>query len=217
MSGERWDSRAGQAGFTLIEMLVSLMILVLILSFIPGTLRIGQRVWETDEAFEDRAALSSFRRYAEQRIAEAMPVHRRDRSGAVSIEFTGEPERMAFIAPAAAGPAGGGVYRFELRRDDGGAEGQPPLLLKQSLYRYQEPWQNAGPAPDAMEHRSHIGVTRLSLRYFGAAEPQAAPQWHSRWPRRDRLPDLVELSIISAGTLPKSERALVQLRLNDAP
>jgi prepilin-type N-terminal cleavage/methylation domain-containing protein len=45
-------SHERQAGFTLIELLVSLMIVGLIISFIPGTLRLGQRVWETDRALE---------------------------------------------------------------------------------------------------------------------------------------------------------------------
>src|SRR5687767_8069113 len=108
-----------QSGFTLIELLVSLALLAVIMAFIPGTLRIGQRVWEKDEAIERRAALSTFRRYLEQRLAEAIPIHARDGEAGLRIEFTGRPDRVAFIAPAETGPAGGGVYRFSLRRVEG--------------------------------------------------------------------------------------------------
>lgn len=207
------SERPCEGGFTLIELLVSLMILTLIISFIPGALRIGQRVWEVDRIAEDRAALSAFRRYVEQRIAEAMPIHRRERGGAVRVEFAGGPDSMVFVAPAAAGPAGGGVYRFELRRDEGQGREQP-LLLRQSLYRF-------GAVPDSadtsMEHRSRAGVTDFALRYFGAATPQEPPQWHGQWSRQDRLPDLVEMSLARSGPREGTVRSLVQLRLNDAP
>jgi prepilin-type N-terminal cleavage/methylation domain-containing protein len=204
-----------QAGFTLVELLVSLMILAIILSFIPGTLRIGQRVWETDEIFERRAALSAFRRYVEQRLAEAMPINLRDRVQGVRIVFSGAPDRVAFVAPAAAGPAGGGVYRFELRRGDGTGAGQP-LILSQSLFRFEQASvaaDGSGSAASSMEHRSAALVAGLSLRYFGPPKPQAPPQWQSQWPRSDSLPELVEISLTSSGPRPKIERSVVPLRL----
>jgi prepilin-type N-terminal cleavage/methylation domain-containing protein len=210
-----------QGGFTVIELLISLMILTLILSFIPGTLRMGRRVWETDEVLEQRAGLSSFRRYVEQRLAEAMPIHLRNRAQEVRVEFIGEPGRLAFVAPAAAGPAGGGVYRFELTRAEG-ERGDQPLILRQSLYRLADAAQlrneeTPPPQSTALEHRSHADVAGLSLRYFGAPEPQKPPQWQSRWPRLDSLPDLVEITVTFGKRMPKAERSVVQLRLKDSP
>lgn len=207
----------GQAGFTLMEILVSLVVMALILSFIPATLRIGQRVWETDDAFERRQGLASFRRYVEQRLAETLPLHGRDAAQALRIEFSGEPGRVAFIAPAAAGPAGGGIYRFELTMEEGipGAA----LILRQALYR---PGGNG--APDgalvravAMEHRSHHGNVSLALRYFGSAADGEPASWHTRWPRDGMLPALVELSLTVAGERPRLERSIVPLRLRGGP
>ena len=209
-----------QAGFTIIELLVSLTILTLILAFIPGTLRIGQRVWEVDRSFERREALSTFRRYVEQRLAEAMPIFLRDRASGVRIEFSGEPGRLAFVAPAAAGPARGGVYRFELTREDGPAGGQP-LVLRQSLYRIPDAARaRIDGAPlllaAAAEQRSRAGIAGLAFRYFGAPEPQKPPQWQSQWPRSDSLPELVEISLTTGGRTRKVERTIVQLRLGAA-
>ena len=209
-----------QAGFTIVELLVSLTILTLILAFIPGTLRIGQRVWEVDHTFERREALSTFRRYVEQRLAEAMPIYLRDRATEVRIEFAGEPERLAFVATAVAGPAGGGVYRFELTREDG-ARSWRPLILRQSLYRVPEAGRgrNDGaqlPQTAAVEQRSRAGVAGLAFRYFGAPDPQKPAQWQSQWPRRDSLPDLVEISLITGDRTLKVDRTIVQLRLGAA-
>jgi hypothetical protein len=91
-----------EARFTLIELQVALMIAVLIASFIPGALRLGKRVWETDKAFEERAGLSAFMRYAEQRLAEAMLVYRRGGGLEFAVDFAGEPGRVSFIALAPA-------------------------------------------------------------------------------------------------------------------
>ena len=208
-----------QAGFTIIELLVSLTTLTLILAFIPGTLRIGQRVWEVDQSFERREALSTFRRYVEQRLAEAMPIFLRDRASGVRIEFSGEPGRLAFVAPAAAGPARGGVYRFELTRADGAAGGQP-LVLRQSLYRIGDAAtarnEGASLPPASSEQRSRVAVAGLAFRYFGAPEPQKPPQWQSLWTRRDSLPELVEISLTTGGRTRKVERTIVQLRLGAA-
>jgi general secretion pathway protein J len=207
-----------QAGFTIVELLISLTILTLILAFIPGTLRIGQRVWEVDQSFERREALSTFRRYVEQRLAEAMPIYLRDRATGVRIEFSGEPGRLTFVAPAAAGPARGGVYRFELTRQEGAAARQP-LILRQSLYRIPgdaaKTRTEDAPLPQTAdaEQRSRAGVTELAFRYFGPPEPQKPPQWQSQWPSRDSLPDLVEISLTTAERTPKVERTIVQLRL----
>jgi general secretion pathway protein J len=202
-------NRSREAGFTLVEMLVSLMLLTLIMSFIPGTLRIGQRVWETDDRFERRAGLAAFRRYVEQRLAEAIPIQQREESG-LRMEFTGEPDHLAFVAPAAAGPAGGGVYRFDLRRD-GGPGAVQPLVLSQSVYR-AAPRPSADASTMSMAHRSTFRVADLSFRYFGVAQADEAPRWLPQWPRRDSLPDLVEISVV-VGQPARVQRAVVALRL----
>jgi prepilin-type N-terminal cleavage/methylation domain-containing protein len=209
------QSAGRQDGFTLIEVIVSLMLLTLILSFIPGTLRIGQRVWETDDDFERRAALSTFRRYVQQRLAEAIPIHLRER-GTLRIEFIGEADRVAFVAPANAGPAGGGVYRFDFRRAEG-EQASRPLILRQSLYRITAA---SGPDPavpiPAIEHESAIRVAGLSFRYFGAPNAGEPGRWLAQWPRQDSLPDLVEISLTVGGRIARAERVVVPLRLKRA-
>jgi general secretion pathway protein J len=217
-SAHRHRGADGQAGFTIVELLISLTILTMIMAFIPGTLRIGQRVWEVDQSFERREALSAFRRYVEQRLAEAMPISLRDRTGGLSIEFTGESGRISFVAPGAAGPGGGGVYRFELTRAEGPA-GRQPLVLRQSIYRYsnanQEPENRAAPKASISEQRSHAAVASLAFRYFGSPEAQKPPQWQSQWTRRDALPDLVEISLVAGDRAATVERTVVQLRLTE--
>ncbi len=204
------------AGFTIIELLVSLTILALILSFLPGTLRMGQRVWETDETFEQRAALSAFQRYVEQRLAEAMPIYWRDGARGLRIEFEGESGRIVFVAPAEAGPAGGGVYRFELRQEDGAGPARP-LILRQTLYRGRANGlagreEETDPS-SAVEHRTAGRIAVLTIRYFGSIEGQKNPEWQTRWPLADRLPELVEITFAGHDRISEFRRSVVALHL----
>jgi hypothetical protein len=190
-------------------MLISLSILALVMSFLPGALRLSSRVWESDAIFSRAEGVAAFRRVAEERLAGTMPIFVRDPSKGLRVEFEGEPGRVAFAARAPAGPAGGGVYRFELTQGPNGA-----LVLRQSLYRLTgvEPV----PAPGAT-HVSPAAVGGVAFRYFGAREIGATPAWHDAWPRRDALPDLVEISIAPADGAGAPQRSLVELRLRPPP
>ena len=192
------------AGFTVVELLVSLVILALVMSFLPGTLRLGRRVWESDAVFLREEAITSFRRVIEERLTGTMPIFIRDAARGVRIEFTGEPDRVVFVSTASQGPAGGGVYRFELSADDGNA-----LVLRQTLYR---PGSEAGtPLPEA-RHVAPARIGGLAFRYFGQAKANEAPLWQARWTRQDTLPDLVEIAITLDGAAPV-QRSVVELRL----
>jgi prepilin-type N-terminal cleavage/methylation domain-containing protein len=191
-------------GFTVAEMLVSLIILALVMSFLPGTLRLGQRIWETDGALSRQEGVAAFRRAAGERLAAAMPVFVRDPLKGLRIEFQGEPDRVTFIAAAPSGPAGGGVYRFELAE----SEERVPVL-RQTLYRQET--EERTPLP-SVTHVSPAGARGLSFRYFGPARAGEAPQWLAQWPRKDVLPALIEMTFVQGGDAP-AQRSVVEFRL----
>ena len=179
------------AGFTLVELLVSLTILALLLAMVPGTLRLGRRAWETpgqlDQASDELAALA----FVQTHIKSAVPIFERDAQGVSRIAFSGGPQSISFIVPLSGGPFGGGLYKIEL----GGA-------LRVSLYQgANAAGQSALPA----EERTLGSLSgRLQLRYFGSPQYGQPPLWQGIWPRTDRLPDLVE---IDASPLGKSRKA----------
>lgn len=174
------------AGFTLVELLVSLTILALLLAMVPGTLRLGRRAWETpgqlDQASDELAALG----FVQTHIKSAVPIFERDAQGVSRIAFSGAPLSVSFIVPLSGGPYGGGLYRIEL----GSA-------LRVSLYQgASTSGQSALPA----EERPLGNLSgRLHFRYFGAVQFGQAPLWHDVWPRTDRLPDLVEIDALPGG------------------
>ncbi|MCL4766559.1 MAG: prepilin-type N-terminal cleavage/methylation domain-containing protein [Hyphomicrobiaceae bacterium] len=199
-----------QQGFTLIELLVGLTLFAVVLSLIPGTLQLGRRAWE-DTARSDRSAqVAGVRSFLEQRLAETLPVTERVGDGRTGLAFHGRHDALMFVSPAPDGPAGAGVYRFEIALADRSASGRRhrSVVLRQALFA---PDRDRGEA-QARELLSGAGA--LAFRYFGSVRDQEAPAWHEEWPRADALPELIELSMVLAGRRsPAFQPLVVELRL----
>ena len=99
---------ARDGGYVLVEVLVSLAILALLLSLLPGMLRLGSRATESARAIEgaqaSEAALSLLRRTIEG----ALPFYETDAQGAFGIAFRGEQDAFEMIGEMP-GPRGGGL------------------------------------------------------------------------------------------------------------
>lgn len=176
------------AGFSLIEVLVALAILGLVLALLPGAFRLGQRAWQTTQRLDRDDGWTAARALIEQRLAEALPAFLAEGAdGEPRFGFSGEPRRLRFIAPAPAGPTGGGLYAFDLAIEPG-ARGDA-LVLRQTLVAA------TGRAAVPAETRNLLdGAPGLSFRYFGGISDDGTRGWVDLWPANGTLPDLVELS-----------------------
>jgi general secretion pathway protein J len=185
-----------EAGFTLIEVLVSLVLLALLLVLLAGGLRYARSTWDAAARLDEVAAADMADTFLRARLAEAMPLYEQRKAGTVRALFQGTSDSMSFVAPAPNGPAGAGLYRYTLEAAGGGG-GQrtlvvrlqphlPPLgesALDVTLERYTQPY--------ALMRN----IRSVSFRYFGRGELRAEPAWHAVWPRADALPNLVEIAV----------------------
>jgi len=182
-----------EAGFSLMEMLVSLVILALILAFLPGAFRLARQIWTATAVLDRDAGRDSGLDFLETRLAEAMPLFEPAKSGLVNVLFAGSNDALSFVAPSRNGPAGGGLYRYriELRANAGG---QTSSLVVQ-VAPYLGPVPAGGSAPDAEEQVLADDVAGAEFRYFGRHELRQAASWQGQWKRTDALPDLVQLTL----------------------
>jgi len=204
---------ASELGFSLMEMLVSLVILALILAFLPGAFRLARQVWTATAMLDRDSGRDVGLDFMETRLAEAMPLFEPGKAGLVNILFGGSKDGVRFVAPSRNGPAGGGIYRYsiELRA----SEGAPGSLVVQVAPYFGPLAQGAG--PPAEEQVLADDVTKAEFRYFGRHELRQAATWQAQWKRTDALPDLVELNITRRRAGGLATRTIVtELRLRNA-
>ena len=178
------------AGFTLLEVLISIVLLAFILVSTQTALRFGQRSWELaddlDQADRDVAAI----KFIEQQLVQTMPLYEREPDGRNRVAFRGSKDSVSFIAPSGVGADGGGLYRYVLSAETL-ADGHQRLVLNSVLY---QPLNTAG----IIDTRVLLPeIHGFSLRYLGRIKPSEQPTWTADWLRTDVLPDLIEVRLMT--------------------
>jgi prepilin-type N-terminal cleavage/methylation domain-containing protein len=203
--GHQWRS-SRESGFTLIEVLVSLVILGLILAYLPSSVRFVRGTWEATQRLDRQAGQEGGKDFILARLSEALPLYDTSGGRVPRLLFSGGPQALSFVAPSQNGPAGSGLYRFELTQRPSGAGVALLALLR--------PYGALPDDPPAEEHVLVEDAASISFRYLGRMERLGAARWSESWTRPDSLPDAVELTVTSNGRgAPPVRTLLVELRL----
>ena len=187
---------SSEAGFSLIELLVSLALLALLMAMVPGTLTLARRETQVAVELDRRASFDAAMSFLEQQLAQATAIYERGEDGRLRIIFSGEADAVTFMAPSSVRALEAGLARFELKIG-GDGDGRTGLIVSWM------PWRPApaegetvtGPPP-----RSRLIVPdaqNLTLRYLGPGSDGEAPVWSPTWARTDAIPDLVEIKVTS--------------------
>lgn len=180
------DKPDGQAGFTLVELLVTLALTAAIASFIIGGFHMVRRasliIHERERAEEVDAAAAQLRGL----LARAMPATTIDQGdGVARLLFEGRTDAITFVALSEATAFQGGLMRVRLLWQD-----RPPLPRQPAALVLRTAVFRANPRL-VFESEPVVlfrDVTQLSLQYFGAPGPGKQPQWHSEWFDRGQMP-----------------------------
>lgn len=176
--------RPDELGLTLIELLLSLVILALLTGFVVGGLSIGRRAFDADQVSANDAKTDAAIQSILNLVASALPYP--DDSQQAAVLFEGGAERIRFIALSEGRALRGGPYEVDLRRignelvvEIGGRPGQQ----KQA----RSVW-----AVVVLR-----GIHAVHFEYFGAAARGASGQegWQKGWRAAPELPRLISLRI----------------------
>lgn len=170
----------GEAGFSLVEMLVSLALMSLVALLLLqaiGTAGLLSRFGGRLAAETDLDIVRDHLRTSLSRLVGRGTDGRRP-------PFRGEPERFSGMVLASRDAERGGAVRqtvWAVRRDDGTID----LVEARSL------GEDGASPPEVLVSRA----AALRLRYFGSDHTDPQPRWQPAWGRRDRPPTLIEIGL----------------------
>jgi general secretion pathway protein J len=181
----------GEAGFTLLELLISMTLLGLLMLVVLGGLRFGARAWERNEAHatatDDVRLAQTLLRHE---IARIYPLFLMDQAHLEDghVDFDGSENSMSFLAPSPQALANAGRARITLTRAEHGGRAALVFSAKPELAASNQPYSEV----------LVQGLKSLDFSYFGSEQPEEAPSWHDRWSNEMRLPQLIRVHAIFA-------------------
>lgn len=178
-----------EAGFTLVELLVSVALLALLTVVLVSGLRVGTRFTRDPERLERASRIAVTQEALRARLADARPLLAPGRDDP-RVLFEGSSDEVAFIALAPRSVMVGGLEAFAIQylRHNPGTDGA--LVLRSGAF-------NAAPGAGERVRTTTLldHVRRAEFSYFGPALPDEAPRWHDSWRDALQLPILVRLFV----------------------
>ena len=183
------------SGFTLLEMLVSLIVFAAVAALVYGTVRMGSRSWEAGTArIDDTEGMRIGWSFLQTSLSNSRsePSPNPDVPG---IHFAGSTSAVEYVADLPAYLGTGGPHVLSLQLEPEPESGQWQLTLR--LLPLPPAGDSAEPerSPRVQEAVLAEGVTALRIRYYGVAAEEEQPRWHGEWRQQESLPTLVSIEV----------------------
>jgi prepilin-type N-terminal cleavage/methylation domain-containing protein len=179
--------RRFEAGFTLVELLVALVLFAMLSGVVFTALRFGAATLRREAAAQESIeALTSSELVLHRMIEAAYPAYLPAPLPGLTgrVDFDGTDTSMAFLTQAPLGVAPGGFARVRLW-----AAGHNLLLAARP--------ELAWPGTDQTSSETLAsGIAGAKFAYFGPDAPGQPGYWHADWEDRTALPSLIRISVV---------------------
>jgi len=187
--------RVGQAGFTLLELLIAMTLMGMILVLLFGGLRLGVRSWDASQRQVDTLnSVRSVENFLRREISLTYPYLWKNTPGQ-RVAFLGERNKLSFVAQLPTRVGGGGLYAISV-------ELEQREKVRRIVWRHlpvstrMQDFTALAETPEMVLVASELqGVEDIWLTYFGQETESAPPRWMDRWENNTRLPLLIRVQV----------------------
>ena len=195
-------SRRAQAGFTLVEIVLAMVLLSTMMLLLYSGLSFALRSWDAGDAGGRRTADRRIgENFLRRELTEVFPMRFKD-AMTVKVAFSGEAQRLRFVSTRPVGLTMGGLALVSVEVEGDARRGERHLLMRRAMpdeeARDFGPLQNVAEKPTIMI----ADVDSVTFAYFGSENDFSEPRWMDAWPFPGRVPQLVRVRVKSAdGTM----------------
>jgi general secretion pathway protein J len=175
----------GEAGFTLVELLVALALFSLLCTLLFGNVRFGVRAWQygavhAEQVDHTMVVQGMLRRL----IEEAYPLFLAGDPAHPHVDFSGKQTSLDLLSSAPTAAGVGPRYRFLITADKVGGKTDLVMTSRPELV----------PTEDATTRTVLLAdIERIEFSYFGATLSDSAAQWRDEWLQQAAAPQLVRV------------------------
>jgi general secretion pathway protein J len=189
MTGVAERDGGGEAGFTLVELLVALALFSLLVTLLFDNVRFGLQAWQRGSTHAEHIEHSIVSQDLLRRmIGSLYPMLVTDGATQPRIDFEGAADAVSFLGNAPIVASGGGRFRFKVfveRQHD-----------RTNVIMSSAP-ELANPQDSSMATRTLLlsDIDRAEFAYFGDARTERRAQWQASWTERSDIPSLVRIRV----------------------
>lgn len=183
-----------QAGFTLVEMVLAMVLLSTMVLLLYSGLSFALRSWDAGDANGRRTADRRIgENFLRRELTEIFPMRWKDAT-AVKVAFSGEPGRLRFVSTRPVGVSLGGLALVNVEVEGDARRGERHLVMRRALP--DDEARDFGPL-EVTESSSILvaGVESARFAYFGAENDFSEPRWMDEWSYPGRIPQLVRMRV----------------------
>ena len=185
-----------EAGFTLIEIVIAMVLLGAMMVLLYGGLTFALRSWDAADAngrrVSDRRLAENFLR---REVAEIFPLRWKDPMR-LRFAFEGQSDTVRFVSTRAAGITMGGLSLVGLRVEAGADNRTRNLMMRRAMADADV--EDFAPLERAEASLLYAGIDGVAFSYFGAGNDFTEPTWTDTWQFPTRMPQLVRMRVRDA-------------------
>ena len=185
--------KRSQAGFTLVEVVLAMVLVGAMMLLVYSGLSFALRSWDAAEANGRRVAE---RRLAEnflrRELSELFPMRFKDPLQ-VKVAFEGAADHLRFVSARPPGIQLGGLSLVGIETRDNTEKRTRDLVMVRAM-----PDDEATSFAHLERAEAHLmleGVDRVDFSYFGSENEFTEPKWLDAWEYTSRVPELIRMRV----------------------